>query len=142
MRHQKHPAGRDLPHRAEQQKRVVVLRHITLGAGFDGAGGEDRVVVHAEDQDARLGVMRQNSPRQLEAGDGGKRYVDDRHIRALFDISGEAGVGVAGVEDLYVALAGQHGGAARDNDRVVVDDENAHAPPGARAALFAKTLRL
>jgi len=42
------------------------------------------------------------------------------------DKGGEAGFGVAGVEDLDIAFIGEHGGAARHDDRVVVDDQHAH----------------
>ena len=48
------------------KRRIVVLGDIAFGAGLDGARGDDRIVIHAEDDEPRLGarsMMRRRSSR-------------------------------------------------------------------------------
>ena len=47
-------AVRHLPHRAGEQRRIVVLGDVALGPGLNRARGDDRIVVHAEDDEPRL----------------------------------------------------------------------------------------
>ena len=126
FRHEEYAAPGDFAHRLEQQIGVVVLGHIALGAGLDGAGGEDRIVVHAEDDDSRSRVFEQDAARQFEAGNAGHCYIDDRDVGPVREEGGEAGLRVARVDDLDIALARQHRRTARNDDGMIVDDENAH----------------
>ncbi len=47
---------------------IVVFGEVALGAAFDGPGGEDRIVVHAEQDDPGLRVFDQDAPGDLESG--------------------------------------------------------------------------
>lgn len=54
------------PRRVDKEQRIVVLGQIALGASFDGARREKRIVVHAENRDTRLCVAQQNSAAEFQ----------------------------------------------------------------------------
>ncbi len=75
-----------------------------------------------------LRINFQNPPRQLEAGNPRQADVDNRHVGLVRHEGGKTRLRVARVDDVDVALAGEHRRAAGNDDRMVVNDENAHFP--------------
>ncbi|MGY4293217.1 hypothetical protein ACVWXN_001312 [Bradyrhizobium sp. i1.4.4] len=105
---------------------VAGLGDVALGPALDRARGECRVVVHAEHDDAGLGRTFEDAARELEAGDGRQVDVDDAEVGALDNEDAFAVLGVGGLQNLDLALVGQHGTAAGGDNGMIVDDQNAH----------------
>ena len=60
-------AAPDLSHRFDDERRIVVLGDIALGPASIARAANDRVVVHAEDNEPRLRRLLENPPHELEA---------------------------------------------------------------------------
>jgi len=119
---QEHPALAYLANGLDEIAGVAGLGNVPLGAGFDGARREDRVVVHAEHDDAGCCIARQNSPRQLKARDARQVDIEHADVGAIGDERRLAAFGVRGFQNGDIGIAGQQRTATRGNDRMVVND--------------------
>ena len=71
-------------------------------------------------------VANQNAPRQFKSRHRRQVDVDDADVRTLGDESALAALGVAGFQQNDLGLVGKNGAAAGCDDRVVINDQNAH----------------
>ena len=116
----------DLADRFDQILGIAGLGDIALGADLDRARRVDRIVVHAEHDDARRGSrarIRRASSKPDTVG----------RLMSITQMSGRSarktslaafGVGCFQQDDL--GLVGEHGPAAGSDDRMIIDDQNAH----------------
>src|SRR5271165_6828998 len=74
------PAFSDPAHRLGEQQGIVVFGDIALGAGLDRPRGEHWIVVHAEDDDARVGLSLENAAAEFEAGQARQIQVDQGDV--------------------------------------------------------------
>src|SRR6185369_5401880 len=105
-------------------------------AGFERPGDDDRIAVHAEDDDARMRIVRPHSADQRQAAEPAvsHRQIDDGDVGPMAAVELVAGGRVRGLEYALDPGVLQHPPAALSHDRMIVDDENAgHHParPGA-----------
>ena len=105
---------------------IAGLRDVALGADLDRAGGEYRIVVHAEHDDTRGGVADENAPREFESRHGRQVDVDHADVGTLGVEGPLAALGVAGLQQHDRGFVGENGAAARRDDRMVIYDQNAH----------------
>ena len=83
------------------------LGDVALGADLDRARGEDRVVVHAEHDDPRRSVARQDAARQLKAGHGRQIDVDDADVGIFGGENVLATFGVRSFQDHHFRVVGE-----------------------------------
>jgi hypothetical protein len=67
-------------HRLQKFLRHGVLADKTLGAGFQGLGGIDRLGMLGEDQDRDLGNRAHQAPQQFQASQAGKIEIQHDEI--------------------------------------------------------------
>ena len=122
----------DPAHRFGEQQGIVVLGDIALRAGLDRPRGEHRVVVHAEDDDARVGLSLENAAAEFEAGQARQIQVDQGDVGLVREIGGVAGVPIRRVKHFDGRIGLEQRPATGRHDRMIVDDENPHLPSSAR----------
>ena len=118
----------DPAHRFGEQQGIAVLGDIAFGAGLDRPRGEHRLVVHAEDDDARVGLSLENAAAELEAAEARQIHVDQGDVGLVGEIGGVAGVPVRRVEHFDCRIGFKQRPAAGHDDWMIVDDENPHLP--------------
>ena len=139
-------SGGDRPHRGDQLLGGVVLEHEAAGPDAQRLVDVLVQVERREDQDARVGVGREDAPRRLEPVELGHADVHqhDRGMeaRGLADrVEPVAGLG----HHLDVLLSRQqHAKAGADHGLVVdhEDPDHARSPPTGRRARSTKPPRL
>ncbi len=112
--------------RIGKQRRIVILRDIAFGAGLDRARGDGWIVVHAEDDEPRLRLTLEDAAQKLEPGISRQIDVDDPDVGLVIEVGGETRRAVLRFDDLDLRLSLEESPAPRDNDRMVVDDQNPH----------------
>src|ERR1700737_5231553 len=119
------PAG-DAPHRFEKLLGSRVLADIACGSRLERAGYVDVVVVHAENQDARLRIRDLQACDHFYSAEAGQIQIENDEGRPLFSerIQGLSPVG------RFTNLDGRFGGEQSpqpgSDDRVIVDDQYFH----------------
>ena len=112
--------------RIGENRRIVVLRDIALGASLKRACHDGWMVGHAEDDEPRLRIALEDASQKLEPRISRQIDVNDPDVGLLIEKGGEPGCAILRVNDLDVRLTLKERPAARDNDRMVVDDQNPH----------------
>src|SRR6185369_10630941 len=125
-RRQINPALCDFMDRLDQVLGISSLGNVTLGADLDGARGEYRIIVHAEHDDTRRRVAREETPRQLETGNRRKVDVEDADIGMPFAELALATLRVGGFQYVDLGVVREQGTAARSNDAMIINNQNAH----------------
>src|SRR5271166_331851 len=97
---------------------------VAPGAGLDGAPRDNRIVVHAEDDDPRLSLALQNSAEKLQSRKPRKVDVDHRDVGFMGEKGGEARLAVLRLKHLHARIRLQKRSAAGNDDRMIVDDKN------------------
>ena len=87
---------------------------------------ENRIVVHAEHDDARGSVLRQHAARQFEAGYRRQVDINQTDVGMFGNEDTFGGFRVGRFEKGNVRLVGEHGAAAGRNDRMIIGDQNTH----------------
>ena len=96
------------------------------GACLDRA---DRVLllrVHREDQHRELGPLPAEIGEERDAARAGQVDVEDADIGLLGDKYPLAALRIAGFQDGDFIVPGEQRTAARNHDRMIIDDQNAH----------------
>jgi len=105
---------------------IAAFRDIALGADFDGASGEYRIIVHAEYDDACGRVAPEDAPRQFKSRHGRQVDIENADIRMLFVKRALTTLCVGGFEDDDLGVVGEQCTASRSNDAMVINDQNTH----------------
>ena len=71
-------------------------------------------------------VALENAARQFEPRHGRQVDVDHADVRALGGKDALAALGVGGLQQHDLGFVGEHGTAARSDDGMIIDDQNAH----------------
>ena len=122
-------AGGDLLHRRDHHPRRAALREVAARAGRERLLHEHRVLVHAEDEDARVRVAQHDAPDRLEAADAGQRQVHDDDVgRELRERWHAASPVSASATTSISRRVLQQQPVARAYDRVIVDEQHANTP--------------
>ena len=79
-----HVARRDALHGLGQDVRRAAFRDVAAGAGGERLLHEQRVLVHAEHEDARARIARDDPANRLEPTHAGQRQVHDHDVRRSF----------------------------------------------------------
>ena len=119
------PAVRHRLDRAGEQRRIVVLGDIALGPGLDRARGDGRIVVHAEDDEPRLRLALEDPAKSSSPESPGRLMSIDPDLRPEVEKAAKpAAPSCASNTSTPAPL--QKRPASRDDDRMVVNDENPH----------------
>src|SRR6266436_2188158 len=119
------PAG-DAPHRFEKLPGWRVLADIACSSRLERAGYVDVVVVHAENQDARLGIRDLQPRDHFYSAETGQIQIENDEGGPLFSerIQGLSSVGR--FTNFYGRFGGEQSPQPGSDDRVIVDDQYLH----------------
>src|SRR5208282_2132992 len=121
----------DPTNRLGEEQGIVALCNIAFRAGLDRPCCEYRIVVHAEYDDSRLGLPLQNAAADFEARHARQIQVDQSDVGLMCEIGGVAGIPIRRIEHLDGRIRLEQCLATGHHNRVIIDDENLHAPSSA-----------
>jgi hypothetical protein len=84
------------------------------------------IVIHAEHDNPRVGIILADTTHQLEAGKIGQIDIDDRHVGPLRQIRAVARFLIDRLIDGYRRVGRKQRTAARHHDGVVIDNQELH----------------
>src|SRR5262249_42225060 len=110
----------------EKLVRRNALADISCRTSLYCARRMERVVMHAEHQNARLGIRYLQAPDNLETADVGQVKIKDNKVRVVSSESIQRLLCVRRLPDLGVLLRGNQSPQSGPDDRVIVDDQDLH----------------
>src|SRR3954454_20546291 len=127
---QERVAAVDGADRVQQRLVDLALEHVAGRAGLQRVEHVALVVVHRQREHLRVGHVRADLARALQAGHARHRHVEHAQVRARGErlLEGLDAVGGLG-DDLHVGLAFDQQLQAAAHDAVIVGDEDPHVAP-------------